>query len=96
MTIQTPNTCLYPEIAVASKMEHIHHTYFGPPRALSEIVWPLSNSGSIAVRRVLASQKFYVRFSENETEQNRPIILTLQENGLPLVRRGHAPESTMI
>lgn len=96
MMTQTPNTSLFPEIAFAAKIERTQHRRYGLPPSLLETLEPLNNSGSIETRRHLSSERIYVRLAEDEMEENRSIVVKLHDNGLPLVRRGYAPDSTMI
>ena len=97
MFIQTPNTSLFPEVDIASKLgteKGYEATPFMEPRSLTQLLWPLSNAGTLEIRRRLIGQRFFVRFSDtNEYQEERKrVIITLQENGLPLSGNGEKPE----
>ena len=54
---------------------------------------PLNNSGSFEVTRRLAFKRIFVRFSEFDGsgfDVGRPVILTVQDNGLTLDEKGTA------
>ena len=61
---------------------------FGVPRSFSQLVYPLSNSGSGKVRCRLTSSRFYIRSLYKEEDRAiGHVVLTLQENGLPLDKK---------
>ena len=94
MTVQVANTSLYPEVDIASKIptEEKHEIEpFASPYNLSQLFWPLNNAVSTQIRRRLTATRFYVRFSENNYEEPRRVILTLEDNGLRLVRASQKP-----
>ena len=96
MLIQTPNTSLYPEIDIASKLgteKGYEATPFMEPRSLTQLLWPLSNAGTLEIRRRLTGQRFFVRFSDSNEyqEESKRVVITLQENGLSLSGSGEKP-----
>jgi len=93
MLVQTPNTSLFPELDIAAKIgtEEGHEPHpFAESRTLIDLLWPLSNAGSITIRRALRGTQFFARFSDREYEGTRRVVLTLQDNGLQLWK-GVAP-----
>ena len=89
MFIQTPNTSLFPEIDIAAKLgteKGYEATPFMEPRSLTQLLWPLSNAGSLEIRRRLTGQRFFVRFSDSNEyqEDTNRVVIMLQENGLSL------------
>ena len=96
MLIQTPNTSLFPEIDIAAKLgteQGYEATPFLEPRSLAQLLWPLSNAGSLEIRRRLTGQRFFVRFADtNELqEESKRVVIMLQENGLSLNGKGEKP-----
>ena len=96
MFIQTPNTSLFPEIDIAAKLssENGHEaTPFMEPRTLTQLLWPLSNAGSLEVRRRLVGQRFFVRFSDSNEyqEERRRVVMMLQDNGMSLSGKEEKP-----
>ena len=96
MLIQTPNTSLFPEIDIAAKLgteEGYEATPFMEPRSLTQLLWPLNNAGSLEIRRRLTGQRFFVRFSHANVfqDESKRVVITLQENGLPLSGNGGKP-----
>ena len=100
MFIQTPNTSLFPEIDIASKIvtEDGYEPHpFLAASSFTQLLWPLSNAGSVEIRRRLAATRFFVRLSDKDVEGNRRVVLILQENGMPLgkgVEEGSIDENT--
>jgi hypothetical protein len=91
MQIQTPNFSLYPEIDIAARVtgeKGYDPAPFFSPRSFAQLLWPLRNAGSAEVRRRLALTKFFVRFSTNEYDGTRGVVLTLEDNGLLLSDSG--------
>jgi hypothetical protein len=88
MFIQTPNTSLFPEIDVAAKIgiedTHDPPQPFAESRSLIDLLFPLSNAGSLTIRHAMRGTHFYARFSEREYEGTRRVVLVLQDNGLQL------------
>lgn len=88
MLIQTPNTSLFPEIDIASKITTDGTIEAEAPGSLPEILWPLSNAGSIVIRRALEGIRFFVRFADNELFQEdgsrRRVVIKSRDNGMLL------------
>lgn len=98
LRIQTPSSSLYPEIDIASKIateDSYKANPFAPTQSLAQLLWPLSNSESLGIRRRLALSRFFVRLSDNEYEGSRRVVLTLQENDMRLPKRGQASKAEM-
>lgn len=96
MVVQTPNTSLFPEVDIAAKLgteNGYEATPFMEPRSLSQLLWPLSNAGSLEIRRRLTGQRFFVRFSDTSEyqEEGKRVVIMLQENGLSLSGKGEKP-----
>jgi hypothetical protein len=83
--VKVPNNSLFPEIDFSSKVAV--GDKFASSYSYSSLVANMSNADSFEVTRRLESSRFYLRFSNDmrsEVEGNRPIVITLQENGLML------------
>ena len=91
MFIQTPNSTLFPEIDVASKIgteDGYEPTPFVESRSLLQLLWPLSNATSLEIRKRLTGERLFSRFSETDLNDGpRRVILTLQDNGMLLSDR---------
>ena len=94
MMVQTPNTSLFPEIDIASKLvtdtPNERHYLEDTPRSLAQLLWPLSNASSMEVRRRLSPTRLFVRFSDNEFQDdgNKRVIIKLEDNGMLLNGKG--------
>ena len=95
LCIRTPNLSLFPEIDIASKVVterggQFVHDSSSSVAALSKLLSPLSNSGSIAVRKGLRFLRVYVRPSgDYEDQGTRPIALTFEKVELASVSENH-------
>ena len=88
--VKTPRSSLFPEVDIAAKMgDSLDYTTSRFSHYDSFLEWASSlyNSESSQIRRRLASSKFLVRSSDWEVEEKRPIIVTLQEDELPVTQR---------
>jgi hypothetical protein len=100
MFIQTPNTSLFPEIDLASKtaadVNHGEALYFEDPRTVSQLLWPLSNSYSIEIRRRLRARRFFVRLLDNDSQDGgtKKVVIKLQDNGMLLSTKGIEDEKS--
>jgi hypothetical protein len=89
MFIQTPNTSLFPEFDIASKInpdEGYEHNPFAEPNTLTDLLWPLSNASTLTIRAALRGKQLFARFSDREYEGARRVVLSLQDNGRRLSR----------
>lgn len=89
MLIQTPNTTVFPEFDIASKInpdEGYEHNPFAEPNSLTDLLWPLSNASTLTIRAALRGKQLFARFSDREYEGARRVVLSLQDNGLRLSR----------
>jgi hypothetical protein len=102
MIIQTPNTSLFPEVDIASKLAtdtpNERHYLEDTPRSLAQLLWPLSNANSMEVRRRLSPTRFFVRFSDNEFQDdgNKRVIIKLEDNGMLLNGKGMDEKTTVV
>ena len=85
LRVQTPNTSFYPEIDIASKV-------VADSTDMAQLLWPLSNSHSPAIKRRLQRERFFARM-EGE-HYNRRVALMLEDNGNALTNRKVIPQST--
>lgn len=58
MSIQAPNTSLFPEIDFASKC-------VAPVGSFGELLYPLSNAGSGTIQKTMESSRFFVGVRED-------------------------------
>jgi hypothetical protein len=82
MRIPSPNTSLFPEIDVASKIltdGTYDADWLTPAQSVNQLFSPLSNAESLEIRRRLAFQRFFVRNS-NDYAGNTRTVLTLQDS----------------
>lgn len=90
LRVQTPNTSFYPETDIASKIGTDDRFELAPsmdpPQTITQLLWPLSNSHSPAIKRRLRGFRFFARMSDNEYDGNRRVELMLEDNGMALTR----------
>jgi hypothetical protein len=80
--IEIPNLSQFPEIDIASKVvQGETDGSSDTTTTFTKLLSPLSNAGSIEIRKRLAFSRFYVRFSNDETpkENQRLFSITLEE-----------------
>lgn len=93
--IRIPKLSLFPEIDITSKVVtesngQVVHDSSSSIAALSILLSPLSNAGSIAVRKGLRYLRVYVRPAvDHEIQGTQPITLTLENVQLANVSENH-------
>jgi hypothetical protein len=94
LSVQNPNTSLFPEIDFASKVVYgetdDNFRASGPSSSISRLLWPLSNSGTFQIVERLSMIQLYVRIFKNgicRDDGAGPIILDTQDNGFLLKKR---------
>ena len=83
MRLRAPNSSLFPEIDIASKIapEDGHNPHsLAPAHSVTDLLSPLSSSESQKVRRRLASRRFWVQ-NLKDYEGRARMVLTVEENG---------------